>query len=320
MGAERPSRPASAAFQGEARHRRRIRVLFITVCLSALLAMPLLLPLRPRTGWEAHAQNNLKEETERKPSRKRVSFMGFDALAHVGEEITLKAKLETRHLRRDIENEPVQFYVGGKFVGSAETDEEGFASFRFRPQKLGDFEIEYRLSDASRYEPKKTGGLLSVRDEKRPALVSDLDYTLIDMRKYRFLDHDNEKIPPIRNAPQGMRKLAKTYDIIYLTARDDIYLNVTKEWLAMYKFPRAPVYFCDLSEDPIRQGRYKQKALKSLKAKWPNIKIGIGDKDHDARAYLANGMKAYILGDYDDLPEGAISVKDWDEILSLLDE
>jgi hypothetical protein len=315
----RDSASHSAALRSDAHYRRERALLPFAVLVCCVVAGAALLSLtRPNLTRRAYVGAHSGEEEQEGPSGKRISFSGLDALAHKGEEVVLKAKLETRHLRRDIEQEPVECYVDGALIGQARTDEEGFASFRFTPGRLGDFEVEYRLSDASGYLPKSARGLLAVRDERRPVLVSDLDYTLIDMSTYRFFDHDNQKIPPFKGAPEGMTKLAREYDVIYLTARDDIYLNVTKEWLAMYEFPKAPLFFCDLSEDPVRQGAYKQEALKALKERWGNLTVGVGDKAHDARAYLANGMQAYILGDHDELPEGAIPVKDWDEVVKLL--
>ena len=61
-----------------------------------------------------------------------------------------------------------------------------------------------------------------------------------------------------------------------------------------------------------------KEVLKKLKAQWPKITIGVGDKVHDAEAYLANGMTAYIIGEHNDLPEEAIAVKSWGEILEKL--
>ena len=282
--------------------------------ISGLLA-GVLLVLMVSGMIEPHAYAEDKDSTS---EGKRISFAGFDALAHVGEEIILKAKLETVLLRKDIEHEQVDFYVDEVFVGSSRTDDEGFALMPFTPEKTGDFNVVYKLPAASGYSPEKTKALLAVRTEERPALVTDLDYTLIDMSKYRFLIHDNKKIPPIEGALEGLKELAKRYDIIYLTARDDIYLNVTKDWLEMYGFPRAPVFFCDLSEDPLSQGKFKEKALKELKSKWPNIEVGIGDKVHDAEAYIAGGIKAFLLGRHESFPEGAIVAEKWSEICEAL--
>jgi len=257
-------------------------------------------------------------ETSEHPDKKKIVLTGFDALAHLADAVTLRVKLETSRLRKDIEDRNIDFYVDDTFVGSSETDDEGLASLNFRPEKEGNFDVVYKLPPPSGYRPYSATALLAVWTAKRPILVTDLDYTIIDMSKYRFLDHDNEKIPPIEGALEKLRELSKLYNIIYLTARDDIYLNVTKEWLAMYGFPRGPVFFCDLSEDPLSQGKFKEKTLRDLKAKWPNIKVGVGDKVHDAKAYIAGGIKAFLLGEHKSFPEGTVVVNNWSEIHEVL--
>ena len=254
------------------------------------------------------------ENTAAREAGRTVLFTGFDGLAHVAEEITLKAKLESRYLKDDIANATVACYVADQYLGEAQTDEEGFAVWRFMPQKTGNFTVVYQLPDDSKYKPKRAEGLLAVRTEDKPVLISDLDNTIIDISNYQFLFHNNESIPPVPGAPEILKELSRQYDIIYLTARDDLYVNVTKNWLDMYGLPRAPLFVCDLSEEPADQGEYKKEVLRQLKAKWPNITIGVGDKVHDAQAYLANGMAAYILGEHDELPENTITVKSWKEI------
>jgi len=250
---------------------------------------------------------------------REISFTGFDQLAHVGEEVVLKTKLETKYLMNDLEDEPVLCRVAGQELGEAITDEEGFAVWHFTPDKTGDYQIIFHLPDTAKYQPKQTPALLAVRTDDKPIIVSDLDHTVIDIKGYtQFFFHDNEKILPLPGLPDILYELANDYDIIYLTARDDMYVNVTKNWLDMYNLPVAPVFVCDLSEDPVNQGEFKIQALKQLKEKWPNITIGIGDKVHDAEAYLANDMTAYIIGDYDQLPEKTIQVTGWSEIQELL--
>lgn len=247
-----------------------------------------------------------------------ISFTGFDQLAHVGEEVVLKTKLETKLIKNDIDDEPVLCRVAGRELGEAITDEEGFATWRFTPGQTGDYEIIFHLPDTTQYRPQQTPALLAVRTDDKPIIVSDLDHTIIDIKTYQFFLHDNEKIPPLPHLPEILQELAVDYDIIYLTARDDMYVNVTKNWLDMHHLPPAPLFVCDLSEDPVDQGEFKTQALKKLKENWPNLTIGIGDKIHDAEAYIANDMTAYIIGDYDQLPEKTIQVAGWKEIRELL--
>ena len=269
---------------------------------------------------EGNLRSDSGKDSEKNKRIVKIYFSGFDALAHVGEKTTLRAKVETRYLRRDIEKETVEFYVEGTFIGSAQTDNEGFGAISFIPDKLGEFEILYKLGEGPRYEPKETTGLLAVRNEGRPALVSDLDMTVIDISKYPFFVWEKNKIPAVAGALESMKRLAKSYDIIYLSARDDYHLNTIKKWMVSNGLPQGPIFLRDLSEDAADEEKYKKKVLKELKAKWPNITIGIGNRSYDARSYLANGMEAYILGWHLGLPEGAIGVKNWKQICEHLTE
>lgn len=65
----------------------------------------------------------------------------------------------------------------------------------------------------------------------------------------------------------------------------------------------------------LKQEEYKQRMLAEFQARFPNLLIGIGDKDVDDRAYGANSMLAVIL---DKSPtnyrEHCIVFNDWREI------
>jgi hypothetical protein len=55
-----------------------------------------------------------------------------------------------------------------------------------------------------------------------------------------------------------------------------------------------------------------------LKRSWKNIGVGIGDRDSDARVYLANGLKPIILRAEGPGPSGAVRVSNWREVRQLL--
>ena len=314
-----PEEPmANQTVKGPSKRRKIIRRILFTLGLTIGITAGMILLFPEYIG---NRDATVSPDAPGKPTESgpEISFTGFDQLAHVGEEVVLKTKLETKYIKNDIENETVLCRVADQELGAALTDEEGFATWRFTPDKIGDYEIIFHLPDTAKYLPKQTPALLAVRTDDKPIIVSDLDHTIIDIKaNYQFVFHNNEKILPLPGLPDILHELAGDYDIIYLTARDDTFVNVTKNWLDMYHLPPAPVFVCDLSEDRIDQGEYKIQALKKLKEKWPNITIGIGDKVHDAQAYLANDMTAYIIGNYYQLPEKTIQVTGWKEIQELL--
>ena len=80
--------------------------------------------------------------------------------------------------------------------------------------------------------------------------------------------------------------------------------------------------------------RYKTKELQALKSKFPNIRIGIGDKIADAQVYHNNGLKSFLIIDtqncddpedflelaqkLDRLPANVQVVCDWSQIESAI--
>lgn len=45
------------------------------------------------------------------------------------------------------------------------------------------------------------------------------------------------------DAVNTIRKLSKTHNIFYVTAREEKMLKITHEWFEKYKLPKAPIYF-----------------------------------------------------------------------------
>src|SRR3989338_2473013 len=100
-----------------------------------------------------------------------------------------------------------------------------------------------------------------------------------------------------------MNRLAEVYQVVYITARDDFMMNRTKNWLDQWVFPLAPAYFWDFTgayPTSRVQERYKREGGAALKQSFPNVIVGVGDGAHDVRAYAANGLKAYLIGDHED--------------------
>jgi hypothetical protein len=52
-----------------------------------------------------------------------------------------------------------------------------------------------------------------------------------------------------------------------------------------------------------------------LKRQFPSLVVGFGDRKGDADAYVANGMRAYIMPSKKQVyPESAVVVSGWSEI------
>ena len=257
----------------------------------------------------------LASQEKEKPKAK---LQGYDAISLPGQEVILKAKLEKDDFfHTDLEDQKVIFRRGADVIGAAITGAQGIARVSYRPDKEGTHHIEVAIDPGSTYQAEAGTVLLQAVPKERPILICDVDHTVADISSLKFLITVNEDVQPLPGAPEALKSLAETYQILYLTARDDAFMRKTKEWMEMHGLPRAPIFFWDFLGSPsLSHARFKKDRLADLKAVWPNIEVGVGHKKKDALAYVANGLLAYIFGDEDDLPEGTTRVSTWQEVLN----
>jgi hypothetical protein len=242
---------------------------------------------------------------------------GYDVLALPGEAAVLRAKAEKRsrvRFRPDIKGETLEFHAGGKLLGSATTDGDGVAALPHRFAKPGRYIVTVRFGAKSKYAAEDAL-LVAVCDAKTRLIVCDIDHTIADVSAAKFIFKKNENVPALPGSPEALARLAKHAQIVYITARDDAFLRKTRDWLALRKFPRAPVFFWDFGGKKLSHAKYKTGEIAAIKKRFPNTVAGVGDKVSDARAYLANGLRAVIIGSErdDDLPAKAVWVKTWSD-------
>ncbi|MDD5687292.1 MAG: HAD family acid phosphatase [Elusimicrobia bacterium] len=259
--------------------------------------------------------NNLSAEML-KPAR----LVAYDSISIPGQEVILSAKLEKKVLffRPDIKDEKLAFYIDNKNIGESITNSEGFAFLPYIINKPGIFELNVKLSTASNYISGPVSAKIFCSDKKKPAMVVDIDHTIADVSWFGYVTKPNEKVMPLKNAPEVLQKLSRKYDIVFVTKREEVFLWKTEEWLKMYKFPDAPVFFWDLGDYPLSSVKYKTERIKKLKQIWKNISIGIGDRDTDIESYLANDMKVIKIGKENKTIPNVTFVSNWDEIEDLL--
>jgi phosphatidate phosphatase APP1 len=240
----------------------------------------------------------------------------FDALARPGEEVVLTARLETDGLpglSPDYENETLVLTAPGGAEQAAVTGDEGTAEFRVRaPDRRGDFTCSVRDGGSTERALLR----LAVRPAEEPLLLVDLDGTIVASGTFAVIRGEAEPMP---GAAEALTALSRGRTIVYFTARDDFLLRSTREFLSRYRFPPAPLLLRDLTIGTLSAETYKTEALRALRERFTGPWVGVGDRVEDARAYLANGARALILSvDPEDLPPGAIAVRDWAEIRALL--
>jgi len=243
-------------------------------------------------------------------------LIGYDVLCKPGERVLLKGRLwRKRILLRGVMGRKIEFFLGKELIGEARTDREGLATLPFRPEGEEDYFIRVVLAEREGLRTDVASLLVSSRQVETRTAVLDIDGTLAQSSVWLLPFRSHRKIRPLPGAIEAVWALARRYAIIYLTGRDDSFLQKTKEWLEMHAFPRAPVFFWDPAMRLVTPAVHKMLTIKALKKEWPNLVLGIGDRPSDALAYLSGGIKAYIVGTHHRrAPEGAAVFRNWAEV------
>jgi len=251
--------------------------------------------------------------------KQALSIIAFDALTELNKPVELHCKVERKNLlRNDVRNANVTVTVNGAQIAKVVTDEQGTARTSYTPEELGTCTVAFECEEGTDYGKAAASSLLFCRDKTKPAIVIDIDHTIADIAMEKFIVTRTKDIKPLPGAREALEDLSKTYDLIFLTARDKHLLHRTKEWLNLNRFPSAPVFFRDMSREAFSESKFKTDKIAQIKATWSNVTCGIGDKLSDAQAYLANGLKTIIISPKEELPRQAHSVQHWQQIKALL--
>jgi hypothetical protein len=253
---------------------------------------------------------------ERRPKPARLQ--GFDALIPPGATATLRAKLERKGvlgIHPDLHGKPLEFRLGENVVGKAKTGRDGMATLAWTPpgKEPATYECRVALPAGSGYAAPPALLLVFVRDPGHPALVVDLDDTICAGSALAVATKDPGRIPVVEGSVAAVNALARHYDVIYLTARDDALVARSRAWLDLKRFPRGPLLVRDIGLLTLSAKRYKRARLKELRKTF-HLVAGVGDRTEDAEAYLAAGMRALLVGEDRKTPEGAERFATWAEI------
>jgi len=253
----------------------------------------------------------------------RLYFQGIDAVGKPGEEVEVSALVERRDhfgLRRMLAGVPVTFHHEGRMLGGANTNADGIAAFPFQTSGAGYYEVEARIESPD-LPQLRTTLLVAAVEADETILVVDIDHAVAKSHSFpKSLLGMYYDLVPVPGAREALDKLFGDYQIFYLCDRSDRNIRTTKEWLASHGFPPGPL--CVKTGSFLLQtADFRRKTLLAWKAKWENLAAGIGDSATDADAFLAAGLRAYVLdsGVSDGmLPQGAINVRDWEELTYLV--
>jgi hypothetical protein len=125
-----------------------------------------------------------------------------------------------------------------------------------------------------------------------------------------------------------MARLSRQFTIIYLTHRPEPLEPKSKVWLRSKKFPGGPVLCSTGRQFAHGSEQYKSDVLAELTGRFHAIRFDVGEKESDAEAYHANGLRTVLLvraatdpkhlreqaDDLNALPEDADVVAGWAQV------
>jgi hypothetical protein len=245
----------------------------------------------------------------------------YDTLVPVGKEAGITARLFSRSLFElgfRLRGRIIRFAVDGESIGEATTTPDGFATITYTPVEEKEYAVVATHVGSDESDPLTARATLFSRSTGKESIILDLDRTLWDTSTLGSLLRTTRNIPPLKDAVEVTRALSQNYDLLLITGRKSFFRRKPKRWLEEKGFPRMPLYFAPPTLLPLSHEEFKTDLIRSLKQTWENITVGIGDKDSDARAYLAAGLKAFIIRQKGECPPGAIMVPNWQTIRSIL--
>jgi hypothetical protein len=215
-------------------------------------------------------------------------------------------------IRQSFGDVGVRFYAGEEEVAADRTNRRGLA------------EAECAWAAAAVYEARASVAGRDLRgvgrvfrwDPQRVCIAVDIDET-IATTPVKVLLHGSgvDTSQPIPRSVAVLQELARDYQLVYVTVRSRFLLEKTRTWLREQGFPDGPVVVARSIRELFRAESYKQRQIEALRAVWPNLLVGIGDRPSDAAAYDENGMLALALTDaYEHFGPRTVMFRDWDGV------
>jgi histidinol phosphatase-like enzyme len=215
----------------------------------------------------------------------------YDLLLPAGEPVTLEVEVEHRWATFiDPPMADVEVEIIG--VGRARSGTNGIASFPLGVLPEG---LHRHVVWVGR---RMLEVLVRIVPKDAPILVVDIDHTIADVSPQGFIFRRVKNVKSMPGSREALKELSKSFQILYLSARDHIFTRKTKLWLRLKGFPEAPVYLRKNSRFWSASPReHKLERLKDLRAHFPNIPWGVGDKPGDVAAYAAHGIKPILIAE-----------------------
>lgn len=251
----------------------------------------------------------------------RTILVAEDCIVNADNPGQLIAYTKTQSLllfTKGLPNQQVRFFVDEKASESVSTDLMGRAS-RTLDKKSSTH--TYKVRAEGEKETLIASGSIHRWDADRPAIAVDLDETISQTEYIDLIWGSGMTSRPMQGSPEALRKLSKEYYLVYCSARPRFMLDQTRKWLVKHKFPRGPIILASDFRASLRQAAAKKELFADLRRKWPNVRVGIGDKNADVEACLANDMLPVIVNGATPLShEDAVVVPDWKSLVQFFDD
>ncbi len=234
-----------------------------------------------------------------------VLFYAYDALAYPQQQLTMTVRLVSSRTFEGLSGVSITFTQANYRVGAATTDSHGMARLAVEPTERGDYTFVATITDVPAnvaddvLAVTPTRALLTARNVDDKFIVVSVDNVLVRPSLGNLLAGEN--ILPMPGASDALSRLAeeKECTVIYLVDRSEQMNGRLKYWLSDHGFPAGPV----LAMKPGASGRGGTTGLTDLWRAYPGLIMGIGGDIVSMRAFLDNGMTAFLLPDYQADPD-----------------
>lgn len=216
----------------------------------------------------------------------------------------------------NIEGVEVELHSETASFGRCRTDRDGIARWRLPAMPEGLHRLRARLVPESRYRASEAEGYAGVFAPDAPVFITDIDHTIADVSPFGFIVRSNVTVRPLPGAPEALREIAASMRVMYLSARDHIFVAKTRAWLRANGFPEGVLLLRRVRFTSATPLQHKLSRLEDVVARLKNVRCGVGDLPTDVEAYRRRGIPPLLLsavplpGIPDDVPRAA----SWSEI------
>jgi hypothetical protein len=243
-----------------------------------------------------------------------------DVLTSPGKAIELQARVAESAPEGilGLPEKELDFFVQGRRVGQATTDQEGWASLPFTPKMRGNLQLVVKGLPPSLVTSVQGRGVLLSWERRRPIILIDLPVLAAET-----IVSDSASLPysgsglflgePQSAAAFELGKLAEFYyNLIYLDRTGLGKVDTIQLWLRKHDFPPGMIKILP-KESAALVG-----LLKTLKTEgWENVSAGIGQTADFANALVPNRIATVIIqqpGSSESFPRRAVLLNDWTRI------